>query len=174
MEERNKLIELFGKKFGEIVADEINKYESSNKRANESNYSEDVKNLKTIIEKAVDDICRYIGPDTALILERLDTIIEKLGVIAANTSPYTLKPWTTGPQTYPYTPNPLDPMGPVISYGYNDDRVNMTTTAGDKSFPVADTYKSSTAGDKSLPVTHTYTSLTAEDIDDVLFSMFGQ
>lgn len=154
VEYKNKLIDTFGKLLGEVISEEIDKYVS--KKTDETNYSEDVRNLKTIIENAVDDMCRYIGPDTALILERLDTIIEKLGIIAANTSPYTIKPWTTSPVTYPYTPDPLNPLGPVITYGNDDDRVTLTTT-----------------GDSNFPVVHTYSSLP-EGVDDVLYSIFGQ
>lgn len=157
MKDKNELIELFGQMFGKIVADEIQKYDKD--RQDDSKYSEDVKNIKTIVENAVDEICRYIGPDTALILERLDAIIEKLGIIAANTSPYSIKPWTTGPQIYPNTPDPLNPLGPVITYGFNDDRVTLTTTAA--------------TGDQNFPATHTTYSSFPEDLEDVIYSMFG-
>jgi hypothetical protein len=168
-ENRNELIELFGKLFGEAVANEIRKYDS--KKVDETNYSEDVKNIKRIIDSAVEKICDGIESAKKEILERIDyrrnmDLTDPI-TIGPITVPSPTDPWKTNPCPYapPYTPttDPLSPLGPVITYsGNNNDgvvRVVTTTTAG---------------GSSDFPTAHTYTSLTAEDIDSVLYSMFGQ
>lgn len=157
--DRNEMIELFGKIFGESIVNEIKKYEKKHNEEEAENYSDDLKAIKKIVDNAVDDICRYIGTENGLLFEKLDKIIDILDTL--NNKIYT--PWTTPqiypntPQIYPYTPDPLNPLGPVITYGVDDDRVTLTTT-----------------GDQGFPATHTYSSLTAEDIEDVIYSMFGQ
>ena len=79
-ENRNELIELFGKLFGEAVANEIQKYDS--RKVNEVEYSEDVKNIKRIIDISVENICSSI--ESAIesakkeILERIDLDSKRL------------------------------------------------------------------------------------------------
>ena len=112
---RNELIDLFGRLFGEAVAKEIGKYES--RKVDESKYSEDVRILKGIIEKAVEDsterVLSEITRTKQEILDRLYEIEQKVGNGGTDTiGP--IRPWTT--PYYPYTPNPLDPLGPVITY----------------------------------------------------------
>jgi hypothetical protein len=158
MEDRNELIELFGKLFGEAVANEIRKYDS--KKVDETNYSEDVKNIKRIVDSAVDKICDSIESAKKEILERIDSNLTD--PIRPLTVPNPLEPWTTAPR--PYTQDPLSPLGPIITtYGNDDDRVTMTTTG-----------RTTAGGSSDFPTVHTYTSLTAEDIDSVLYSLFGQ
>lgn len=163
MEDRNELIELFGKLFGEAIANEIRKYDSN--KVDETNYSEDVKNIKRIIDAAVEKICGSIESAKKEILERIDSrrLLDLTDPVKPLTVPNPFEPYRTNPP-YPFTPDPMSPLGPIITYcGNNDDRVTMTTTG-----------RTTAGGSSDLPTTHTFTSLTAEDIDDVLYSMFGQ
>ena len=114
-QERNELIELFGRLFGDAVAKEISKYEA--RKIDESKYSEDVRMLKSIIEKAVEDsterVLSEITRTKQEILDRLNEIEQRVGNGGTDTiGP--IRPWTT--PYYPYTPNPFDPLGPVITY----------------------------------------------------------
>lgn len=125
--DRNELIELFGKIFGESIVKEIKKYEKKHNEEEAENYSDDLKAIKKIVDNAVDEICRYIGPENGLMFEKLDKIIDLLESIRISqatkietTGPDTIqpnKPWTTPYVPYPYYPNePLNPLGPVITY----------------------------------------------------------
>lgn len=122
-QDTNEILELFGKLFGPLVQEEISKHIPVQK-APEPKTVKKRQDTSDKMKKAVEESTRvlenkvydWIMSAKAEIIEKLNEISEKLD--KAPESP--LQPWTTNPfrtsPYYPYTPDPLSPLGPVITY----------------------------------------------------------
>ena len=137
-QDTNEILELFGKLFGPLVKEEISKHIPVQK-AQEPKTVKKRQDTSDKVKKAVEESTRilenkaydWIMSAKAEIIDKLNEISEKLD----KTPESPLQPWTPNPfrtsPYYPYAPDTVSPLGPVITYSVGGTSDSVSCSVAD-------------------------------------------